>query len=142
MTCTLWLLLLVAAVFLMATLMRWFEQTAEAVDNGWWNKVAVLVAAPLAVWLYRSAVSAGRPIPVPRHEPVRGMGGAPARKPVAPEPQATSRASVTTAPVDALSKPVVPAKPRAKSSAQDPELIEKMRRKMREQGLLPPEDPE
>src|SRR5438477_1409580 len=81
MQCFLWLLLFAFAVFVMMSLLRWFEQTADAVDQREWDKVALLVAVPFSVWLYRSKVSAGRPTAVPLHDPVRGFGPLPKEKP-------------------------------------------------------------
>src|SRR4051794_23075625 len=77
MGCFAWLLVLVGALFVLLSLVRWFEQVTEAVDARWWNKSALLLACPFAVWLFPSRVSAGRPTAVPRHEPVRGFGVAP-----------------------------------------------------------------
>src|SRR5262245_63783089 len=68
------LLILAGAIFSLVTLLRWFEQATEAVENGWWNKVVVLIVMPFLVWFYPSRVSAGRPTAVPHHEPVRGFG--------------------------------------------------------------------
>ena len=75
--CFTWLLLLAASVRVMVSLLRWFEQTADAVDRGSWRRVALLLGFPLAVWFFPSRVAAGRPIPVPHHEPVRGFGSLP-----------------------------------------------------------------
>src|SRR5580765_3990371 len=83
MQCFLWLLLFAFAVLVLMSLLRWFEQTADAVDERNWEKVALLVAFPFAVWFYRSKVSAGRPTAVPLHEPVRGFGPLPKEKPAA-----------------------------------------------------------
>src|SRR3954454_4598236 len=75
--CFSWLLLLAGAVFVLVSILRWFEQVTEAVDRGWWSKLAVLIVFPFAAWLFPSRISAGRPTAVPRHEPVRGFGIAP-----------------------------------------------------------------
>src|SRR4051794_7345587 len=72
-SCFVPLLLFAIGVLVLMTLFRWFEQTAEAVDNGWWDKLLLLVFAPFVVWLFPGKVGAGRPTPVPRHEPVRGF---------------------------------------------------------------------
>src|SRR5213078_309085 len=72
--CFLWLFLLVGAVFALMTVLRWFEQATEAVENRWWNKVIVLIAMPFAVWFFPSRVSARRPTAVQKHEPVRRFG--------------------------------------------------------------------
>src|SRR5438045_6655529 len=82
--CFIWLLMLAGAVFVIMTLQRWFEQTAEAVDNNWWHKLFLLICMPFAVWLFPGKVVAGRPTPVPRHEPIRGFGSI--KSPAAPKP--------------------------------------------------------
>ena len=142
---------LVGFVFLMVTFIRWFEQTAEAVDNGWWNKVMVLVVFPFGVWFFPSRVSAGRAVPVPHHEPVRGFGGLPKSQeppaktqapPVAVEPPGMSRVSSDQpppgTPKEFLELPkMTTAKPRAPI---DQDKIAKLKQKMREQGMLPPEE--
>src|SRR2546421_5662520 len=117
------ILLIVTFIFVIVTLIRWFEQVTEAVDNRWWNVAFVLLAMPFTVWLFPSRTSAGRPTAVPHHEPVVGFGlpkTPPPRRGNAPDPSA-------------------PAKARRKSSI-DPEQIAKLKQKMREQGMLPPED--
>lgn len=134
------ILFLIGFVLVMVTFIRWFEQTAEAVDNRWWNKVLVLLLMPFAVWLYPSRIGAGRSSPVPKHEPVRGFGAMPkgglgntpaeASQPADAPPPGT--------PKEFLGLPKVgPAKPRA---APDPDKIAKLKQKMREQGMLPPDD--
>src|SRR5689334_10719892 len=100
MECFLWLFLLAIGVFVMMTLLRWFEQVAEAVDNGWWNKLALLICMPFAVWLFPGRVAAGRPSPVPRHQPVRGFGTVPKAR---PEPAAD--APQTEIPVARIASP-------------------------------------
>jgi hypothetical protein len=115
-SCFSWLLLIGGAIFVMVSLIRWFEQITEAVDMGWWNKVAMLVAMPLTVWLFPSKVSAGRPTAVPHHEPVRGFG----------EPGAGPL-------------PMPPPK-KKKRSPIDPEMVAKLKQKMREQGMLEDKD--
>lgn len=139
--------------FMMVTLIRWFEQITQAVDNGWWNHVVTLVFMPFMVWVYPSRVAAGRPTPVPHHEPVRGFGTGPSRTsaatsvaPIHDIPVATEAPSTPVAPVD-VPPPGTPkeflavpqktvAKPRA---AVDPDKLAKLKQKMREQGMLPPE---
>jgi hypothetical protein len=145
-------------VFMIASLLRWFEQTAEAVDHGWWNKALLLVVFPFAVWFFPSKVSAGRPTPVPRHEPVRGMGTAPKLKPAVPTPAQAPESRAGRAPAAAarspdadgpppgtprefLGMPTIPPKAKKPNPATDPEKIAKLMKKMREQGMLPP-DPE
>src|SRR3954463_5662742 len=103
MGCFYTIVFLAGFVFVMVTFIRWFEQTAEAVDNGWWNKVSVLLMMPFAVWFYPSRVAAGRPPRAPHPEPVRGFGslpkspaaGAPAPAPV---PQSTPAPTPAPAP--------------------------------------------
>jgi hypothetical protein len=104
------ILAIIGAIFVLVSMIRWFEQASEAVQLGWWNKIFVLLACPFAVWLFPSRIAAGRPFPVPHHEPVRGFGSMP--------------------------KPP-PAKPQA---AIEPDKFAKLRQKMREQGMLPPEE--
>src|SRR4051794_9627327 len=70
--CFAWLILLGGGVFIMVSLLRWFEQTADAVDHGLWNKLALLIVFPFAAWFYPSRYAAGRPTAVAHHEPVRG----------------------------------------------------------------------
>src|SRR5437588_13132364 len=80
--CFSWLLLLAGGVFVMMTLLRWFDQVAEAVDNGWWNKLLLLICMPFAVWLFPGGrVGAGRPTPVAPHQPTRGFGTVPKPRP-------------------------------------------------------------
>src|SRR5688500_11648326 len=79
-TCLTWLLIPVGGIFLVLTLIRWFEQTADAVDRRDWNRTILLVAFPFGVWMFKGRVVAGRPTPVPVHEPVRGMGTVPKQK--------------------------------------------------------------
>jgi hypothetical protein len=150
--CFTWILLLIGGIFLLMTILRWFEQTAEAVDNGWWNKTLVLIGMPFAVWLFPGRVAAGRPTPVPRHQPVRGFGGAPKTLPpssdiaagpeiplaklAAPAPEGPPPGT----PPEFIGKPVI--RPRKKPSSVDPEKIARLRRKMREQGMLPGENDE
>jgi hypothetical protein len=163
--CFTWLVLLAGAIFLLMSFLRWFEQTADAVDAGRWDKLALLLAFPFAAWLYPSRVRAGRATPVPRHEPVRGFG-VPREKPrvmVDPgdeEPardgpvlRATNEDDVPMArvaddgpppgtPPEFLGKPVIPP-PKKKSpraAAVDPDKLAKLRQKMREQGMLPPDE--
>src|SRR5678815_1173060 len=83
MGCFTTLIFIVGFVFLMVTLLRWFEQITEAVDARAWNKVSALIAVPFLVWVYPSRIGAGRPTPFPLHEPVRGFGTVPKSKPAA-----------------------------------------------------------
>ena len=93
MGCFRFILVAVAFLLVVITVIRWFEQTAEAVDNRWWNKLALLIACPFVVWLYPSRVGTGRATPVPHHEPVRGFGSLPKSKP----PQLGQKTSVVMA---------------------------------------------
>ncbi len=159
MGCFTTILFLVAFVLIMVTFIRWFEQTTEAVDNGWWNKIFVLLMCPFTVWFFPSRVNAGRSTPVPRHEPVRGFGSLPKSQPApaiaaSTERQPLAEASDPAAPVapgtdepppgtpkEFLGLPKVPPpKPRGAKSGVDPEKIAKLKQKMREQGMLPPEE--
>lgn len=147
MTCFSWLILIVGGVFLVLSLIRWFEQITEAVQNGWWNKTVLLVVFPFAVWFYPSRVAAGRPSPVPLHEPVRGFGSVPKARP-APEATPTVTASTTHSsdqpppgtPAEFLVKPKVPPKKPGTKPAVDPDKLAKLRQKMREQGMLGEEE--
>jgi len=163
MGCFTTILFLGGFVMIMVTFIRWFEQTTEAVDNGWWHKVAVLLMCPFTVWCFPSRVNAGRSSPVPRHEPVRGFGSLPKSHPVSshvPPATETERPiaeaaglAATAAPAPAPSDEpppgtpkeflglpkVPPPKSRAKSGI-DPEKIAKLKQKMREQGMLPPDE--
>lgn len=155
MQCLTWLLLFAFAVFVMMSLLRWFEQTAEAVDRREWDKVALLVAMPFAAWFYRSKVGIGRPTAVPLHDPVRGFGPLPKVKPppeapVAPESAAAPRSRLPGVtdepppgtPKEFLGMPVVPPKSaKPARAAVDPEKLAKLKQKMREQGMLPDEEP-
>ena len=150
MQCLTWLLLFAFAVLVMVSLLRWFEQTSDAVERREWDKVALLVAVPFAVWFYASRVAAGRPTAVPRHEPARGFGvlpkdrHGPADRP-GPAPT-TPSSSATPSPSDApppgtpqefLGMPVVPPKSaRPSRRPVDPDKLAKLRQKMREQGML------
>ncbi|HEY8668896.1 MAG TPA: hypothetical protein VIL86_19770 [Tepidisphaeraceae bacterium] len=149
MGCFYWLLLLSGGIFVMVTMLRWFEQATEAVAMRWWNKVFVLLVMPFTVWFFPSKVSAGRPTPAPRHEPVRGFGSigksappagaaspaAPAvnADPVAPAPRADQPPPGT--PKEFLGMLVTPARRRAPTPV-DPEKLAKLKQKMREQGML------
>jgi len=157
-TCFFVLLFLLAGLFTVATAVRWFEQTAEAVDQRWWNKLTLLVLMPFAVWLFPSRVTAGRPSAVPRHEPVRGFGGLPKggiAEPVVPiapptgspptSAAPTGAAPTGTAPTDGpppgtpkefLGMPTIPPKRATSRPAIDPEKLAKLRQKMKEQGML------
>jgi len=151
-TCFFVLFFLLAGLFTVATAVRWFEQTAEAVDQHWWNKLALLVFMPFAVWLFPSRVSAGRPTSVPRHEPVRGFGGLPKggiAEPVMPDeskPQPVipyaqpSDGPPPGTPKEFLGMPTIPPRKLSKRPAADPEKLAKLRQKMKEQGMLEDEE--
>ena len=68
------ILFLATIVFVLVSLIRWFEQTTEAVDRRDWSRLLMLLIMPFSVWVFKSRVAAGRPTPVPKHEPVRGFG--------------------------------------------------------------------
>src|SRR5438552_18174863 len=135
MECFIWLLLLAGGVFVMMTLMRWFEQVGEAVDNGWWNKLLLLICMPFAVWLFPAGrVGAGRPTPVASHEPVRGFGTVPKAKarPAPAEPSGEIPVAQLAPPglgegpppgtrKEFLGMPVVPPQKKRATPAVDPE---------------------
>lgn len=141
MGCFSWILVLAGGVLLMVSLLRWFEQITDAVDGGHWNRVSVLLAFPLAVWFYESKIAAGRPVPVPHHEPVRGFGKVSLEPPKATvdEPPLAQRVDAPPGtPKEFMGLPKIPPKKAIKSSI-DPDKMERLRQKMREQGMLPPE---
>ena len=156
MQCLTWLLLFAFAVFVMVSLLRWFEQTADAADAREWDKLVLLVAMPFAAWFYRSKVGAGRPTAVPLHDPVRGFGPLPKAKPPsdapanAPAPREEAPKSrlpgVTDepppgTPKEFLGMPVVPPKQAKPARAPvDPDKLAKLKQKMREQGMLGDEE--
>jgi hypothetical protein len=123
-SCFTWLLLLAGAVFVMVSIIRWFEQVTDAVDRRWWNKVVLLLAMPLMAWFYPSRVAAGRPTMVPHHEPVQGFGVGP----VMP----------TQIPTNSKATPRPP--PKRPRSGVDPDKLAKLKQKMREQGMLEDSD--
>ena len=135
------LLVIALFVLVLVTLIRWFEQTIDAVDNRWWNVLAVIVACPFTVWLFPSRVASGRPIPVPKHEPVRGFG-LPKSAPISTPPPPDDAGPPPGTPKEFMGIPEVPATPAKKKSSIDPDKIAKLRQKMREQGMLPPEEQE
>jgi len=119
-SCLTWLMLPAGAVFVMISIIRWLEQITEAVEEGRWKRVAILLAAPLTVWLFPSKVCAGRPTAVPLHEPVRGFGTA------------------TLMPNDAARGGGLP--PSRQRPDVDPEMIAKLKQKMKQQGMLDNDD--
>jgi hypothetical protein len=129
--CFAWIFLLAGGVFVIASLLRWFEQTADAMDQGQWNKLAVLVVCPFACWFYPSRISAGRPTAVPHHEPVRGFGMGSSTQTEMPMP---SDQPPPGTPKEFLGMPkIAEKKPKA---PVDPEKLAKLKQKMREQGML------
>ncbi len=138
MGCFTWIFWVAGSVLLLVSVIRWFEQTTEAVDNGWWNKLAILMLMPLAVWFFPSRVSAGRGFPVPLHEPVRGFGKLPKNGSDSPASPSSAQPPPGT-PAEFIGMPVIPMAKKAKP-APDPEQIAKLKQKMREQGMLPPEE--
>ena len=160
MGCFTTILFLAGFVLIMVTFIRWFEQTTEAVDNGWWNKIFVLLMCPFTVWFFPSRVNAGRSSPVPRHEPVRGFGSLPKSQPapatvsLTDQKKTLAEASDPAAPVgivtdepppgtprEFLGLPKVPPpRPPGAKSGIDPDKIAKLKQKMREQGMLPPDE--
>ena len=154
MQCFSWLLLLALAVFVMVSLLRWFEQTSDAVERREWNRVTLLVLMPFAVWFYPSRVAAGRPTAVPRHEPVRGFGGLPKEKRGSDAADAVGSATPTSGgglkgltdepppgtPKEFLGMPVVPPKAKTAKPPVDPDKLARLRRKMIEQGMLKEEE--
>lgn len=133
MQCISWLGLVAAAVFVMVSLLRWFEEVTESVEQRWWNKTLLLVVAPFTVWFFPAKVAAGRPTAVPRHEPVRGFGTAPVTPKAAQSPPDDGPPPGT--PQEFIGLPKIPPKKKPKS-AVDPEMIAKLKRKMREQGMI------
>ena len=120
-------------IFVMVSLIRWFEQTIYAVDHRAWKQLGFLILFPFGAWFYPSRIAAGRPTPVPLHEPVRGFGSVPLT-PGAP-------ASAPTGPAEAGPPLQVPKPPPMKrKSSIDPAQIAKLKEKMRQQGMLPPEE--
>ena len=145
------ILFLVGFVIVLVTFIRWFEQITEAVDRRWWNKVTTLLMCPFTVWMFPSRVQVGRATPVPPHEPVRGFGSmpkSPARTGEVVDDRLTGGGPAAAAPVrdegpppgtpkEFLGMPVIPPpKPRAPQAGADADKIEKLRQKMRDQGML------
>jgi len=132
MTCFSTILAIVVGVFMLASLIRWFDEATEAVQNGWWNRVSLLLLFPFSCWFYPTKVAAGRPTPVPHHEPVRGFGSMPKTKPATTSPADDQPPPGT--PKEFLEKPKIP--PKKPKVELDPEQIAKLKAKMREQGML------
>ncbi len=144
MGCFTWLILAAAFIFMMVSLLRWFEQTADAVDERDWKKLTVLIVFPFSTWWYPSRVGANRPVPVPHHEPVRGFGQVKLNEPTSGPPASaggTNDQPPPGTPKEFLGMPVIPPKkPGAKKSPVDPDQVAKLRQKMIEQGMLKPEE--
>jgi hypothetical protein len=162
-TCFGAIFLIVSGVLLMVSILRWFEQTRDAVDARNWSRLMLLIAMPPCVWLFPSRVSAGRPSAVPRHEPVRGFGGLPKggiadpttgasaqpisgpaeaatavpAEPAVPTAQGAGDGPPPGTPAEFIGLPKIP--PKKAPRAVDPEKLAKLRQKMKEQGMLPDE---
>ena len=149
MSCFTLILLVILGIFVMLSFIRWFEQITDAVDSGAWSKVGTLIVMPFMVWHYPSKFVAGRPTPVARHEPVRGFGSVPLKPKESPQPPEStvvqpplaslappSDAPPPGTPKEFLGMPVIPPKKKSPRQAVDPEKLEKLRQKMREQGML------
>ena len=144
--CFAWIVLAGGGVFIMVSLLRWFEQTADAVDRSEWNKLALLIVFPFAAWFYPSRYAAGRPTAVPHHEPVRGFGKLPGTRTesITSSNQAASNQPSATAPQPDQPPPGTPPEfmglpkipPKKPKAAIDPEKLAKLKQKMREQGML------
>ena len=115
-------------IFIMVTLIRWFEQTIDAVDHRAWRHLGLLIVFPFAAWFFPSRIAAGRPTPVPLHEPVRGFGSVPLTPATPPAPNRPAEAS----------PPPPPPPPAKRKSSIDPAQVAKLKEKMRQQGMLPP----
>jgi hypothetical protein len=144
MPCLAWLLFIGGGLFVMFSLMRWFEHVYEAVHERAWGRLAWLALFPPSTWMFPARMTFGRPTAVPLHEPVRGFGSLPKQKseqrPMAVAP-ATPAAAVGDGPppgtpAEFLVKPVVPPKKPKAGPAVDPDKLAKLKQKMREQGML------
>ncbi|CAN5696137.1 hypothetical protein BH09PLA1_BH09PLA1_22410 [soil metagenome] len=145
------LFLIVSGIVLMISMLRWFEQTRDAVDDRNWSRLMLLVIAPPSVWMFPTRVPAGRPIPIAKFEPVRGFGALPKGGIVGPSPDASTPPPLAArhavreksdqpppgTPPEFLGMPKIP--PKKPPRAIDPEKLEKLRQKMKEQGMLPDE---
>ena len=136
MQCFTWLLLIALAVMVMVTILRWFEQTTEAVEQRWCNKVILLIFAPFMVWFFPSKVAAGRPTAVPRHEPVRGFGTVPLQQKDSTASSSTTDGPPPGTPKEFIGIPTIPPKRKSSKPAIDPDKIAKLKQKMREQGMI------
>jgi len=50
MGCLIWLAILAVGIFMVLSVIRWYEQATDAVDSGRWDKVSLLLILPPAVW--------------------------------------------------------------------------------------------
>jgi hypothetical protein len=133
MGCVTWLLIIAGAVVTIVSIIRWFEQVTESVEQRWWNKTILLVVFPPAVWFFSSRVSAGRPTAVPHHEPVRGFGTSPTK----PHPRDAHDGPPPGTPKEFIGVPKLPPpKERRVKPAIDPDKLAKLKQKMKEQGML------
>ena len=133
MTCFYTILIVVLGVLMLASLIRWFDEATEAVQNRWWNKVTLLLLFPFSCWFFPSKVAAGRPTAVPLHEPVRGFGSlGKSKSPSTPAPSDDQAPAGT--PPEFLVKPQIPLK--KPKPDLDPDKIAKLKAKMKEQGML------
>ena len=48
-----WVIAVVGSALLLASIIRWFEHAAIAVDENRWGRLAILIAFPFAVWIYK-----------------------------------------------------------------------------------------
>src|SRR5947207_5171303 len=125
------MLIVVLGVLMLASLIRWFDEATEAVQNGWWNKVTLLLLFPFSCWFFPSKVAAGRPTPVPLHEPVRGSGSLGKAKTTSTAAPSSDQPPPGTPP-EFLVKPQIP--PKRPKPELDPDKIAKLQAKMREHG--------
>jgi len=132
-TCFYTILIIVIGVLMLASLIRWFDEATEAVQNRWWNKVTLLLLFPFSCWFFPSKVAAGRPTAVPLHEPVRGFGSLGKAKPSSTPAPSDHQAPPRTPP-EFLVKPQIP--PKKPKPDLDPDKIAKLKAKMKEQGML------
>ena len=146
MNCLGYIFILFAIAFALLTLLRLFEQVADAIDHRWWSKLFALLMCPFTVWMFPSRVALGRPTAVPMHQPVRGFGSLPKQKTDPTPDRAIPQSPVPVLPIDDgpppgtppefLVKPQVPPKKAKPANPIDADKIARLRQKMREQGML------
>jgi hypothetical protein len=139
MGCFTWLVLVAASVLLLVSVVRWFEQLTDAVEQRQWSRAALLIVVPPCTWLFPSRVSAGRPTAVPHHEPVRGFGKVSLEMPVASredQTQPAAQAPPPGTPAEFIGLPNIPMKKPSSRPAVDPDKLARLKQKMREQGML------